>query len=537
MDAAISEALEKAIPIINEKKRATSFSKYESDPIGFCKEFFKEQYTDEAIAVAESVRDNVVTIARSANAVGKTFLAARLAIWFFSVYKDAKVFVTAAPPLDNLRNILWGELMTAVKKRQSLVYGCKIKIGNQLIIQKSPDNYISGLAIPTSGTSEQREAKFSGKHAPHLLFILDEGDAIPDEVYKGIDGCMSGGTMVRLLIMFNPRAKSGPVYMKESRGLANVVQLSALKHPNVIFGKDIIPGAVTRETTLRRIHMWTRPIGMNEQVTSNSFVVPDFLAGMEVVGLDGKNYPALQTGDVRKITEPSFSYMVLGEYPEQGSSQLISGEWVDAARSRWDAYVAVHGEVPPDGVEAIMGLDMAEYGTDSNVAALRYGGFVPRMKVWGGMDVDSSTDYALRIYNENRVRIIMVDATGIGASVAPSMARKGRRENVRAVSVKVGEKPSTVIKSDIGTFQLLKDQLWWAMREWLRTDTGAMLPPEPLLLEELKAVTYEVTQFGKIKVTQKDVIRARLKRSPDRAEALSLTFSPFDKARWVKLDV
>ena len=41
-----------------------------------------------------------------------------------------------------------------------------------------------------------REAKFSGKHAPYLLFILDEGDAIGDEVYRGIESCMSGGRMI-----------------------------------------------------------------------------------------------------------------------------------------------------------------------------------------------------------------------------------------------------------------------------------------------------------------------------------------------------
>lgn len=537
IDLAFEEAWGKAQKIIGTRQRIDNLAKWEKDPIGFCSHFFKEQYTDEAVEVARSVQNNVVTIARSANAVGKTFLAARLAIWFFSVYPDSKVFIAAAPPLDNLRNILWGELMTAIKKRPSLVADCRMKIGNQLLVQRSEENYISGLAIPTSGTPEEREAKFSGKHSPHMLFILDEGDAVPDEVYKGIDGCMSGGQMVRMLIMFNPRAKSGPVYLKESRGLANVVQLSAINHPNVIFGKDIIPGAVTRETTLRRVHMWTRPVSGSEADSGNLFVVPQVLAGISVVGLDGKEYPPLTEGDKRKIIEPAFSYMVLGEYPAQGATQLISEEWVDRARARWDVYVSTHGEIPPEGVKAVMGLDLAEFGTDSNIAALRYGSYVPRMRSWAGMDIDASTDYAMRIYNESNVSIVMVDATGIGSGVAPAMARRGRESDVRSVAVKVGEKPTKIIKSDLGEFQLLKDQLWWAMREWLRTDNGAMLPPEPLLLEELKAMSYEVTNYGKIRVTPKDVIRDRLKRSPDRADALALTFAPFDRAKWLRIDV
>ena len=72
-------------------------------------------------------------------------------------------------------------------------------------------------------------------------------------------------------------------------------------------------------------------------------------------------------------------------------------------------------------------------------------------------------------------------------------------------------------------FQILRDQLWWACREWLRTDPGAMLPPEEMLLEELQTPTYEVKN-GKIQIMKKDVMRELLKRSPDRADALCLTF-------------
>ncbi|MBW2708090.1 MAG: hypothetical protein JRD04_02205 [Deltaproteobacteria bacterium] len=62
-------------------------------------------------------------------------------------------------------------------------------------------------------------------------------------------------------------------------------------------------------------------------------------------------------------------------------------------------------------------------------------------------------------------------------------------------------------------------------REWLRADSGAMLPPDELLIEELTTPTYEVTN-GKVRVMKKDVMRDLLKRSPDRADALCLTFAP-----------
>ena len=46
-----------------------------------------------------------------------------------------------------------------------------------LNIFRSAKSFCTGVSIPASGTEAQREAKFAGKHAPHLLFILDEQTA------------------------------------------------------------------------------------------------------------------------------------------------------------------------------------------------------------------------------------------------------------------------------------------------------------------------------------------------------------------------
>ena len=51
-----------------------------------------------------------------------------------------------------------------------------------------------------------------------------------------------------------------------------------------------------------------------------------------------------------------------------------------------------------------------------------------------------------------------------------------------------------------------------------------MLPPDEMLVEELATPTYEVTN-GKVRVMKKDVMRDLLKRSPDRADGLCLTFA------------
>ena len=62
-----------------------------------------------------------------------------------------------------------------------------------------------------------------------------------------------------------------------------------------------------------------------------------------------------------------------------------------------------------------------------------------------------------------------------------------------------------------------------------------MLPPEPMLLEELMTPTYRMDDRGKIHIMDKDTMRAKLKRSPNYADALILTFMPGDRARVIPL--
>lgn len=530
MDQAVEEAWKKYKRISQPGTAHVSFAKYVDDPVGFGTDFLGEFYTDDMVAVSNSVRDNISTIVRSATDVGKSFVAARICWWFFSVFPDSKVYLTAAPPIENLRQILWGEIINVLRKRPSLASGYKVR---SLSIVRHAQSFMTGVAIPNSGSSAEKEAKFSGRHAPHLLFVVDEGDAVPEEVYTGIEGCMSGGSVVRLLVMFNPRHQSGVLYRREKNHQANVVEISALDHPNVTSGDNVIPGAVTRETTLRRINMWTRPLHRDEPVTAACFQVPDFLVGEKVTGMDGAEYPPLSPG-TRKIEEPSFSYMVLGKYPAQSVNQLISDSWIDDAVTRWRDYVSKNGEIPP-AIQPTMGLDMAEFGTDSNVAFLRYDSFVAKPIVWAGVDTDYTARRGLDIYRKYGVNIAMVDATGIGSGVAPSMVRLARPDDVRAVSVKVSSRPSGVMKSELGEFYQLRDQLWWLLREWIEKNPNAMIPPDGFLLDELRAIEYDVSN-GKIRVTSKEELRKKLRRSPDRADSLCLTFAPFERSRWVRIN-
>lgn len=465
-----------------------------------------------------------------------THSAARVAVWFYKCFPGAQVYTTAAPPEDNLRRLLWGEISNVAVKRPELFADDRKTI---MHYERSPVEFMTGVTIPLNAPPDQREARFSGKHAPYLLFIVDEGDAVPPEIYKAIEGCMSGG-FARMLIMLNPRHKAGPIWRMTRENKANVVQLNALNHPNVTTGEEVYPGAVTRDVTVRRMQEMSRALSPNEGRDSQCFEVPDFLVGHVAVGKDGRPYPPMPAG-WRKVTDNSLWYMTFGLYPPQGDNQLIAEDWVDAAVTRWHAYVAKFGEVPPVNVDAVVGLDVADFGVDNTVMIPRWGGFVGHPYTWGGVDVGVTADKTLDIikrFPRNSkglpgVSRICVDANGLGAGVPSLITRNGRlTRRIRTIGVRVTEKPDQKAKigqEELGDFYMLRDQLWWAMREWLRSDPGAMLPPDEELRQELLAPTYTTNNKRQIVVMSKDDMKQNLGRSPDRAEALMLTFVPANR--------
>jgi hypothetical protein len=506
--------------IKNVLENNQSKEKYQNDPVGYCEDVFGEQYTDDIKKMMESVRDNVVTVVESCNGPGKTHGAASVAGWFFDVFEDSQVYTLAAPPEDNLKKLLWGEIEALIAKHPKVFSQYRHNVLNLIRNSKS---FLTGVTIPTSGTEAQRQAKFSGKHAPRLLFIVDEGDGVPPEVYRGIESCMSGG-YVRLLILENPRAEAGPVYQMVRDGKANVIRISAFNHPNVITGENLIPGAVDRETTVRRINQWCRKLKEEEIPDTECFELPDFLVGVVAYSQKGIPYPPLEAG-LYKITDPAFSYMVLGVYPAQSVNQLISKEWTAAARSRWDYYVSKFGEVPPRGAIGVMGMDVAEFGNDLCSCCFRYGSWVAPLITWSGMDPVQSGDKASEEYHKRTLYGAAIEGIGVGASIAPHMRGKG----CNAHTIKVSE--SATGTTETGEFGLKRDELLWSLREWLRTDTGSMLPPDEDLLEEIHTLTYEIKN-GKIKVMSTDTIRELLKRSPDRLMSLVMTMAQIkDRAK------
>ena len=200
---------------------------------------------------------------------------------------------------------------------------------------------------------------------------------------------------------------------------------------------------------------------------------------------------------------------MLGNFPRQGEDTLIPLIWLELAMERW--------EDEPDGKPIQLGVDVAAYGSDKTVIAVRYGKRLKELHVYSQKNTRETCGIVQQIARENSTIKICVDEIGIGRGVVDSLEEYGYEE----VGVNVAEK-----SSDSERWHNLRAELWCNLRELLDPDKDAIaLPPDDELLAELASVKYKIDARGAIQIESKDDMRKRLGHSPDRADAVVLSFA------------
>jgi len=207
------------------------------------------------------------------------------------------------------------------------------------------------------------------------------------------------------------------------------------------------------------------------------------------------------------------------EAPEDPAA-LISYAWVRAAmdEDRLEAH-----EVK----ESWLAVDVAYEGDDSSqlyrVRHAKDGRWdaehVVELKGQDEVAVSEAVERAW-LSGGTRDRVI-VDANGIGSGVATFLSRRG----LRVVRFKDGH--SQLRDAGGLSFRNQGDQAMWEVRVALAAGKGA-LPEDPRLAEELATRRYRVDPGQKrVEVERKVDFKSRLRRSPDRADALKMgVFAP-----------
>lgn len=206
---------------------------------------------------------------------------------------------------------------------------------------------------------------------------------------------------------------------------------------------------------------------------------------------------------------------VLGDPPRAEPDTLIPFDLVMNAVER---DLGEHQE------PTIMGIDVARYGDDKSIILVRKSNTIIEIRDYKKIDLAELEAWAQIAIIDYAPDSVNVDTIGYGAGLYDRL-RVNYPQIMRGVNV--AEKPSMDKK-----YFRLRDELWWKLKE--RFEAGTIsIPNDDELIGELSTIKWKPAELavnGKIKVEGKPDMRKRGLMSPNKADALCLSYASNDAA-------
>jgi hypothetical protein len=255
------------------------------------------------------------------------------------------------------------------------------------------------------------------------------------------------------------------------------------------------------------------------------------------------------------------------DYTASVEGICIPGKWVLAAQEIND-FIDVPGSNIGRG-----GLDVGAGGTGKSSFVSRFGPLVRKPVSWGDPNTTVTAIKSVELAKAVGVEAVYYDTVGVGKGVSSTLAldptvdaegsehigeggslqrraalNAGKKLKIPTYGVNTGQEPTHGIwpdgKRSRDKFVNLKAELWWIMRDRFqktyevvqylkKKEDGHMHPLDELIVlpkdaftlaSQLSQVKVLSSQGGKLIMESKKQLESRGVKSPDEAEALSLTF-------------
>lgn len=452
--------------------KPVGFGAYRGRPIEFQREVLGYTPIDAQERVFRALTSDDRVAVPSGRAMGKSRLDAGAALHFAATEGPGALVVLIAPTFRQIQVILWEEL-------RRLYFGALVRLGGECAKLAS-----TGLRLADGsrifGITGDRPEALQGIRAPRMLVLADEASGIPDTTFEALEGNLAGGG--KMLMTGNPTRSTGS-FREACRGdRFKVVPLPSTQSPNVITGRNIVPGIATLDWIEERRREW---------------------------GEDS----------------PLFKIHVLGQFVEYEEGRLFTEDMLAAAERRW---LEVIGEG-----RLVIGCDPAgdKGDGDESAFAARRGKRVLQITTRRGLSAEAHVVELLGIAKSlasgrrPEKPLIVVDRDGyVGARVFAELNgyQSQHEEAYDLVGVRGGERAHRRPKE----IDRVRDEVWLSLFDAYRD--GLAVPEDVKLSRELAAIQLETGASGRSKVTPKDDLRKVLGRSPDRADALALCVWPRD---------
>lgn len=310
--------------------------------------------------------------------------------------------------------------------------------------------------------SEESPDAFAGAHNfDGEMSIFDEASGIPDSIWTVQEGVFTENIVDRFWLAFsNPRKNSGAFF----------------------------------ECFHKNRDMWR-----NTQLDSR-----------EVEGISKTTYENIISQYGEDSDEARIE--VYGKFPNVGDNQFIPSHHVDEALKS-EKY---KDELAP----VIIGVDVARFGSDKTVIAVRRGRDLEATYKYKGLDTMSVVGRVIEAIERHKPDLTVIDEGGLGAGVLDRLVEQ--RYKVRGVNF--GS------KADSSMWVNKRSEMWGTMRDWLKTasigsDSRTAAQDDKDLKQDLVGPTYKPNSIGAIMLESKDSMKKRGLSSPDVADALAITFA------------
>lgn len=408
---------------------------------------------------------------RSLHTAGKTALASWAILWF-ALTRDGRDWKipTTASAWRQLTHFLWPEVRKWARKvRWDVIKRPPLQEKTELMNLSLKLHTGTAFALASSDPDA-----IEGAHGTHLLYIFDEGKAIPDGIWDSAEGAFATsekGEALGLAIS-TPGDVVGRFYQIQSREAG--YEDWWVRHWNL--EEALEAGRVTQEWVDQREKQW----GYNSAVFQNR---------------------------------------VLGEFAVDTERGVIPLPWVEAAIERWKECLNF-GALTSLGVDVGGGLE----GGDSSIIALCHGGVRVSELREHRLALDPATammELAGRVSGIQRKQggMAVVDALGIGAGVLHRLVEM----RFNAKGFVASRKTDYLDQSGELGFANWRAAAWWIMREMLDPSSGfdVMLPDDAEMIGDLTAVkSLSLDSGSRIRIESKEDVRKRLGRSTDKGDAV-----------------
>jgi hypothetical protein len=449
------------------------------DPLGFVEfafpwgtgELAKFTGPDEwQVEILTELRDGLITLTEaiqiaiaSGHGIGKSAFVSWMILWAICTREDTRGVVTANTDTQ-LRTKTWPELM---KWHRLCICGHWFEVTATAIFSKQPQHEKTWRidSVPWSDTNTEA---FAGLHnqGNRILLVFDEGSAIDDKIWEVAEGALTDeDTEIIWFVAGNPTRNTGR--FRECFG--------RWKHRWI---HKQVDSRTCRLTNKRQIAKWVSDYGEDS----------DFVR-------------------VR----------VRGVFPNASAMQFIPSDRAAEAMKR-EAAASLYDPL-------VIGVDVArsEDG-DETVIAPRKGrdARTHPWKILKTRDTMKIASAVAEMYDRLHADGLFVDVGGVGGGVIDRLIQMG----YPAIEVNFGASADRSMPgAEAITYYNKRAEIWGEMKEWLKY--GA-IPDDSDLEQQLIGVEYGHKQLqgrDAILLESKKDMKARGLASPDRADALAVTFA------------